>query len=97
MTTTYAIKILSKYAKVEKVESTNLYYAKRVSARDGVLHTISFHDQMGTAICLHTKRSSDQSDSQSDYFPGSFWDTMAQALRYGWGIETRKAKLREVA
>lgn len=97
MKTANAIKILSKYAKVEKVESTNLYFAKRISARDGVLHTISFHDQAGEAICLHAKRSSDQSEPQSDYYPGSFWDTMAKALRYGWGIETRKSKLQEVA
>ena len=93
MKTERAIKVLSKYAKVEKVESTNLYFAKRISNRDGVLHTISFHDQAGTAICLHTKRSSDQSDMQSDYYPGSFWDTMAQCLRYGWGIETRKDRM----
>lgn len=92
MTTANAIKILSKYTKVQKEEGTNLYRAVKADAQ-GDYYEIRFHDQGGEAICLHTQRTSEIADSQSDYFPGSFWDTMAQALRHGWGIETRKARM----
>lgn len=92
MTTANAIKTLSKYATVKKIEQTNIYHAVKAD-NNGDYYEIRFHDQGGEAICLHTQRASEVADSQSDYFPGSFWDTMAQCLRHGWGIETRKARL----
>ncbi len=88
MTTERALKTLSKYAEVKKTEY-GMYYAIR-NDKDGVPHTISFYNQGGEAICLHTKRTSDQADSQSDYFPGSFPGSMKKALRWAWSIESTK-------
>lgn len=90
MTTERAIKALSKYAEVKKTEN-GLYYAIR-NDKDGVEHTISFYDQKGTVICLHTQRTADRGDSQSDYFPGSFCDSMKQALRWAWNIEPKQVQ-----
>ena len=88
MKTERAIKTLSKYAKVEKTEY-GMYYAIR-NNKEGVNYTISFYDQEGTIICLHTKRTADQADSNSDYFPGSFAPSLKRALCWAWNIEAKQ-------
>lgn len=72
-------------------------YAKKKLASLGELHqsgqefwveygpyTVSFlRNGIGeTATCFHTKRSSEQSDLLSDYFPGSFWPNLTRAIRF---------------
>lgn len=90
MKTSNAIKTLEKYTRVNCIPDQRKYWAMRPD-REGIARIISFIDQGGEIICLHTRRATDKNDSQSDYFPGSYWDTMAQALRHAWNIETRKA------
>jgi hypothetical protein len=43
-------------------------------------HDISFIDQNGLVICLHAKRSNEQSDPYTDYFPGCFFYTVKSLL-----------------
>lgn len=33
-------------------------------------------------ICEHTVRIGQEADSQTDYFPGSYWPNLTQAIRY---------------
>lgn len=71
-----AIKKLSKLTKVEKGDN-NQYYA----ILNGTV--ISFYKNGGgsdQAICFHTKRVGEQSDSMTDYFPGSFHNNLTQAI-----------------
>ena len=32
-------------------------------------------------VCVHTQRIGEQADPQSDYYPGSYWDSLTQAFR----------------
>jgi len=91
MKTQYAIKTLSRYAKVNKANDRPAYWAMR-DDKEGRPVVISFIDQDGKAICIHTRSASELNQSEIDYFPGSFWDSIAEALRYGWNIETRRQK-----
>lgn len=50
-------------------------------------HDISWVDQEGTVHILHTKRSSEQADSRSDYSPGSYWNSLKSAMTYGLGLK----------
>jgi len=42
---------------------------------------LTWYDQEGYVVNLHTKRISEATDSQTDYFPGSYWDSLRQAMR----------------
>ena len=42
---------------------------------------LTFYDQEGTVVLLHTKRLSEETDSQTDHFPGFYWDYLRQAMR----------------
>ncbi len=45
-------------------------------------HEVSFRDQSGTAIILHARVLTDESDIQSDYHAGSFFDSVKWCLDY---------------
>lgn len=48
---------------------------------------ISWWDQDGRVVCLHTQRSTEQTDIQTDYFPGSYWNSLKSAMTYGLGLK----------
>ena len=79
MTVSNAIKKLSKVGKIER--DGHRYQ----TVKNGYL--ISFapngNDTMDNDIvCCHVQRTSDQADSMSDYFSGSFFDTLTGAIKY---------------
>ena len=47
---------------------------------DSENRNLTWHDQNGYVVCLHAKHKSQIADSQSDYFPGYFVDTIKQAI-----------------
>ena len=80
MTVQNAIKKLSKYGKVQK-DGTNMYFIQYKG------YIVSFRcngaDTPETSIvCEHTQRYYEKSDSMTDYFPGSYWDNLTQAIKY---------------
>lgn len=48
-------------------------------------YTLQVDGQEGEVILVHTKRSHLESDSRSDYFPGSFYESLKQAIDRGMG------------
>jgi ribosomal protein L37AE/L43A len=72
--TSYAIKRLSKYGEVEHVEGSGLY----TCCFNEVV--IQFYDQNGEAICIRARRVDDHDDFQTDYFAGSYYDNISQAI-----------------
>jgi len=79
MTIARAIKKLEKAAgHVYICKNGQQYWAKINTA------VISFYRNGGTenAICFHCKRSSDEADSRSDWFPGSYFKTLTAAIKW---------------
>ena len=72
--TSYAIKRLSKYAPVEVSEGSGLH----TCCFNEVV--IQFYDQDGKAICIRVRRVDDHDDPYTDYFPGSYYDNISQAI-----------------
>lgn len=80
MTIKNAIKKLSKYGKVQ-VNSVNEHWIEYKG------YIISFFpngscDPNNSITCEHTKRIGEKSDPNSDYFPGSFWPNLTQAINH---------------
>jgi len=75
-----AIKKLSAYGKIQKDE-TGLYFIHYkgyiVSFR-----TNGSQDPENDIVCEHTQRYDEKADSMTDYFPGSYWDNLSQAINY---------------
>ena len=42
-------------------------------------HNGGSHDQL---VCLHVQRVDEKSDSQTDYFPGSYFDSLKRAIQH---------------
>lgn len=70
-----ALKKIEKHTKVEKQD--NQYRA----VKNG--YEISFYDNggMGEVTCIKIRRTNDVSDSMTDYFAGSFCDTITEAIK----------------
>jgi hypothetical protein len=75
MTTQNAIKALAKYGVVENYDH-NLYRTRIGN------YLVSFVDQDGRAGCFQTQRVGEVSDIRSDYFPGSYWNSLKSAISY---------------
>ena len=74
------IKKLSKYGQVQH-DKTGKYWI--VKGRYEVSFRANGEDRPDQDIvCEHTQRVNEVEDSQSDYFPGSYWPNLTQALRY---------------
>lgn len=70
-----AIKKLGTFAPV--AEENGRYYA----TRNG--HTISFlKNGVDGITCCHSRRNSEKDDLQSDYFAGSYFDNLTQAINF---------------
>jgi hypothetical protein len=63
------------------------YGSHRVAVVNGF--QISWYDQEGDAIALHTKRDTEQNDPNSDYYPGSFWKSIKSALEFGCELKKK--------
>jgi len=90
-----AIKKLSEFGTVERQGETSCY-GMVMTGHDGREYYISFIGNGGAGlekdiVCEHVRRLSEISDSQSDYFPGSFYPNLTQALRYVQTGSRRKA------
>lgn len=82
MKVTYAVKKLSKFG---KVALDDCQYSSFVKDKEGKWHFVSFRKNGGGSdqvVCLHARRANDAPDSQSDYFPGRYFDTFSQVERY---------------
>lgn len=71
-----AIKKLEKIAPVTK--NDNGVYTCKVGEKENV----HFHEQDGRAICIHTMREGEKSDSMTDYFPMTWHDNISQAISF---------------
>lgn len=82
MTTANAIKKLSKYGEV-KLNNTGLHFI----TLNGYI--VSFRKngagENPDITCEHTCPVNEKSDISSDYFPGSYWDNLTQAIRFAEG------------
>jgi hypothetical protein len=80
MTVANAIKKLSKYGTV-KVDDTKKHYIHyrgyEVSFRPNGALTPD-----ASITCEHTRQIGEESDINSDYFAGSYWNNLTQALKY---------------
>lgn len=47
----------------------------------GNKYKVHWYDQEGSAICVQVQKIGDENDSQSDYFPGYFADTIKEIIR----------------
>jgi ribosomal protein L37AE/L43A len=72
--TNYAIKRLSKYAPVENSEGSGLHTCVFNEV------VIQFYDQDGKAICIRARRQDERDDPYTDYFAGSYYDNISQAI-----------------
>ena len=76
MTLENAIKMLSQHGVVCHNENGE-YWAQIKN------HIVSFYKNGETSTtCYHTKRIDEQDDPQTDYFCGSYWPNLTQAIRY---------------
>jgi hypothetical protein len=48
-----------------------------------ILSTMRSGSESSTVGRFHTRRISDQPDSMTDYFPGSYWSSFKAAVEYG--------------
>ena len=81
MTISNAIKSIERQLGVTPVKSPNSnQYSVIVKG-----HVLSFckNGSEDTITCVHTRRVNDESDAMTDYFAGSFWDTINKAIKYG--------------
>lgn len=78
MTKANAIKMLSKYGQVQKTECGRYWvYVGR--------YEVSFRlsgPSSDTITCESTRPIGELDDIQSDYFAGSYWKNLTQAVRY---------------
>jgi|GEM_PF-3158506 len=72
--TSYAIKRLAKYGEVEHLEGSGLYTCTFNEV------VIQFYDQDGEAICIRAHRVDERDDPYTDYFAGSYYDNISQAI-----------------
>ena len=75
MTTAYAIKTLERRTGLKVQTKDNHRYSLT-----GEKDLITWIDQNGEAICLHKQGRHEESDAMTDYFPGSFYETIPQVL-----------------
>ncbi len=83
MTVKNAIKkITTNYPDVKIIQNKNIYE----TIIDN--HLLSFIDNGGSGeiTCIHIQKKIDKSDPMADYFPGSFFDNISQAIRYIKGV-----------
>lgn len=59
-----------------------VYRDGRSHGAEGRVYHVTWLDQDGVAICAQVKRMSDHNDSQTDYFPVFFADSIKQIVRY---------------
>ena len=74
MKTENAIKKLEKYSKVNCNEN-GIYWTNICK------HTIQFHTQEGKILCISVCPEDIKGDISIDYFPETYCDNLAQALR----------------
>lgn len=70
---------IKKLASVAVVNNNGCQYYADLNGQ-----VVSFCENGGgsnTAICFHVKRKGEQSDSMSDYFPGSYFPTLTSAIK----------------
>ena len=79
MTVKNAMKKLSKYGTVEHQGSSAWII---INNRFVSFLSNGTWDENSSAICFHVRRINDESDIQSDYHAGSFFDNLTQAIRY---------------
>lgn len=70
------IKRLSKYGAIENVGG------KYWIIVNGYEVSFLINGTSGNVVCFHTQRVSEKTDSNADYFPGSYWKNLSQALRF---------------
>ena len=78
MTVANAIKKLARYGEVK--HPTSMQYQTRIG--DYIVSFLSNGEDRpdNTITCCHTQRVTEKADYNSDYFPGSFWDNLTQAI-----------------
>lgn len=59
-----------------------VYRDGRSHGAEGRVYHVNWLDQDGVAICAQVKRISERNDSQTDYFPGFYADSIKQIVRY---------------
>lgn len=74
------MKIENALAKIQKAglsirQNDRIYYASNGK------YTLRLDDQDGRVISIHVSRVNDEADGRTDYFPGSYYKTLIQALR----------------
>lgn len=74
MTTKALVKAIEKKGVKVTTEDGHRYYAASEK------RSITFYNQAGSAICVNVKRHNDISDPNSDYFAGSYYDTIKGAV-----------------
>ena len=75
-----AINKLGKYGKVQKDE-TGLYWIAYKGYIVSFRANGDYDDPNPSIVCEHTQRYEEKADSQTDYFPGSYWDSLTQAIK----------------
>lgn len=76
MTTAYAIKTIEKATSLKVFTNNNHNYKVTNDT-----NKLTWIDQAGEVTCLHVMGVNEQSDPMTDYFPGSFYETVKSALR----------------
>mgnify|MGYP001565294956 CR=1 FL=1 len=75
----YGIKFLSKYGKVEYTQGRGYWINYKG-------YCVSFlpngeNKPENSLVCEHVQRIGESGDVQSDYFPGSFYDSLSKAIK----------------
>lgn len=75
MTTAYAIRTLEKKTGLKVFTKDNHRYSLT-----GTKDLITWFDQGGDVQCLHKQGKHEESDAMTDYFPGSFYESIPSIL-----------------
>lgn len=71
----YAIKTLTNAC--DRIQNASGTYWGYIGRR-----TISFIANGDRATCFHTQETKEKSDPSSDYYPGSYWPNLKQAIEF---------------
>lgn len=91
MTYTHALNKLRKFGHVNRTPGTGIHWAS--NGRYIVSFIVNGEDRPDQdTTCFHVKGVNERDELQSDYFCGSYWDTLTKAIRYAekWTHEESK-------
>lgn len=64
--------------------------ARLVATKPGVIASAIYNGgETGSAVCLHVQRDTERADGASDYFPGSFFDSITRAVAHAERLAAR--------